>query len=52
MMPGKKDVVSLKVNGERKHIQKQLILCNLKELYALFRERNPDIKVGFSNLPN
>ena len=48
MMPGKKDVVSLKVNGERKHIQKQLILCNLKELYALFRERNPDIKVGFS----
>ena len=48
MMPGKKDVVSLKVNGERKHIQKQLILCNLKELHALFRERNPDIKVGFS----
>ena len=48
MMPGKKDVVSVLVDGERKHIQKQLILCNLKEMYVLFQERHPNVKVGFS----
>lgn len=30
------------------HIQKRLILNNLKELYSLFKERYPSVKVGFS----
>ena len=30
MMPGKKDFVSIKDAGGRRHIQKRLVLCNLK----------------------
>lgn len=48
MMPGKKDYVSVLDNGERKQIQKQLVLCNLKEAHHTFKEKYPNIKVGFS----
>lgn len=48
MMPGKKDVVSLNVDGRREHFQKQLLLCNLTELYSLFLEKFPDLSVSFS----
>ena len=44
-MPGKKDYVSIERN---KHEQKRLILCNLKELYSLFKGEYPDIKLSFS----
>ena len=44
-MPGKKDFVSIKKNV---HKQKRLLLCNLHELYVLFKEQNPELKVGFS----
>ena len=44
-MPGKKDFVSIKRNV---HKQKRLLLCNLKELYAHFKEQNPDVTIGFS----
>lgn len=44
-MPGKKDYVSIKKNV---HVQKRLLLCNLKELYAAFRNKNPEVIVGFS----
>ena len=44
-MPGKKDFVSIKKNV---HKQKRLLLCNLNELYALFKEQNPEVKIGFS----
>ena len=47
-MPGKKDFVSVIDQGERKHLQKQLVLCNLKEAHQRFKEQNPDTKVGFS----
>ena len=30
------------------HKQKQLVLCNLHELFVAFKERNPDVKIGFS----
>jgi len=48
MLPGKKDYVSVKINGKREHVQKRLVLCNLSELYALFKEKYPDAKVGLS----
>lgn len=48
IMPGKKDTISVFVDGSRKAIQKHLILCNLKEAYAQFKEKNPAAKIGFS----
>ena len=50
VMPGKKDFVSVrsKSNGKREHVQKRLILCNLKEAYRLFKDMNPGVKIGFS----
>ena len=44
-MPGKKDFVSVKKNV---HVQKRLILCNLKELHAAFKNKYPNLKIGFS----
>ena len=44
-LPGKKDCVSI---GMKWYMQKRLILCNLKELYAIFMERFPQRKIGFS----
>lgn len=45
MMPGKKDYVSL---GHGQHMQKRLILCNLRELYTEFKKKHPETakKVG------
>ena len=45
LMPGKKDFVSIKKNV---HKQKRLLLCNLHELYVIFKEQNPGLKIGFS----
>ena len=44
-MPGKKDFASI---SRRTHMQKRLILSNLKELYAKVKNTYPDIKIGFS----
>ena len=44
-LPRKKDYVSIQ-KGVRK--QKRLVLCNLHELFVAFKERNPDVKIGFS----
>ena len=44
-LPGKKDYVSIQKGV---HKQKRLILCNLHELFVAFKERNPDVKTGFS----
>jgi hypothetical protein len=49
-MPGKKDYISIKVNGVKIHEQKRLLLYNLKELYSHFRNSHPEVKVGFSKL--
>ena len=48
MMPGKKDCVTILENGERKRIQKRLVLGNLNEIYQQFKAANPEKKVGFS----
>ena len=44
-MPGKKDYVSIQKNV---HKQKKLLLCNLKELYVLYKENNPEIQISYS----
>ena len=50
VMPGKKDFVSVKKEGKRQHIQKRLVLSNLKEVYHEFKERFPDQKLDSPNL--
>ena len=47
-MPGKKDFVSVKQGGKRLHVQKRLVLSNLKEVYCKFKRQFPDYKIGFS----
>ncbi|XP_044594854.1 uncharacterized protein LOC123272219 [Cotesia glomerata] len=48
-MPGMKDFVSIRSDdGNRIHVQKRLILSNLKELYQCFCEINPAERIGFS----
>ena len=44
-MPGKKEYVSI---DRKVHKQKRLVLCNLSELYTSFKEKYPDVKIGFS----
>lgn len=47
-MPGKKDFVSVLSANGRIHVQKRLILCNLKELYQHFKMKYPQQHIGFS----
>ena len=47
-MSGKKDFVSVKQEGTRVHIQKRLVLSNLREVYRAFKDAHPDKKIGFS----
>ena len=44
-MPGAKEYVSI---GYKIHKQKRLLLSNLSELYSAFKEKYPDLKIGFS----
>ncbi len=48
VMPGKEDFYSIHVDGEKKSLQKRLILGDLKELYQIFKKMNKDDKIGFS----
>ena len=49
LMAGMKDFVSVKQpDGKRVHLQKRLILSNLRELYQSFKENHPTVSVGFS----
>ena len=47
-MPGKKDFVSVRQEGRRVHVQKKLVLSNLKEVYHAFKDAFPGKKIGFS----
>ena len=47
-MPGKKDFVSVRQGDKWVHLQKRLLLSNLKELYQQFKEEYPMEKIGFS----
>lgn len=49
LMPGKKDYVSMKdSDNKRIHVQKRLILGNLREIYVLFKMTYENLKIGFS----
>jgi hypothetical protein len=48
LMPFKKDYILTKVSGVKVHEQKQLLLCNFKDLYSHFKNSHPRVKVGFS----
>jgi hypothetical protein len=48
IMPGMKDFVSVNIEGQRQHIQKRLILCNLREIFEQFKHAHPQHKIGFS----
>ena len=48
MMAGKKDCISESRPQGRVTKQKRLVLTNLSELYRLFKQRYPEVKVGFS----
>lgn len=47
VLPGKKDCVSVRIDGEKRKVQKRLILCNLKELYLQWKQ-NTTYQLGFS----
>ena len=46
--PGKKEYVSVKVNGTKEQMQKRLLLTNLKEMHIQYGIKNPNDKIGFS----
>jgi len=48
LMPGKKDCISVRVEGKRVSVQKRLVLCNLKELHRAFKDEYPEIRIGSS----
>ena len=52
VMPGKKDFVSVKKEGKREHIQKRLVLSDLKGVYREFKERFPDTKLASGPIPS
>ena len=47
-MPGKKDCVSVEIEGEKKNIQKRMILRTVYEAYLSFKEEHSHSKLGFS----
>jgi hypothetical protein len=48
IMPGAKDYISVNSEGTKVHLQKQLILCNLKEAYLSSKEQNPEMSLDLS----
>jgi hypothetical protein len=46
--PGKRDFVKVNENGEKICKQRRLLMCNLKEAFAHFKQKHPNHKVGFS----
>ena len=46
VMPGK--WILYQLDKERVHMQKRLVLSNLKEVYQLFKQKHPTKSIGFS----
>ena len=44
----RKDFVSVSDGGQRKHVQKRLLLCTCKEAYHQFKKSYPLVKIGIS----
>ena len=47
-MPGKRDCVSMVLNGKKEKVQERQILCTIYEAYLKFKEDFPGLKIGFS----
>ena len=47
-MPGKQDVVTVRDEMGKRKEQKRVLTMTVKEVYSLFKEEYPDIKVGRS----
>lgn len=47
-VPGKRDFVTVRVNGKKQQIQKRHLLWSLEETYALFKKGYSLVKIGFS----
>jgi hypothetical protein len=45
---GKNDFKSVKIDGKCMHVQKRLILGNLKEINSKFKSDCPEVKISFS----
>lgn len=48
IMPNKKDTVTVRVDCEKKKVQKRLLLSDIKQLHKQFKEQNPEIPIGLS----
>ena len=48
MMPGRKDTVSVIIDGKLTQVQKRLLYFDLRELYELFKIAETTVQVGFS----
>lgn len=48
VMPGRKDYISVREGEGRVHVQKRLVLCNLRELYAIFKDQHSSDHIGVS----
>lgn len=46
--PGKDDFATVMENGEKIQKQRRLLMCNLDEAFALFKEQYPEEKIGFT----
>ena len=44
--PGKKDFISVEKEGKCEHIQKLLVLSDLRGVHHEFKEKIPDCKIG------
>ena len=44
----KKIVLLFEKGGEKKQVQRRLILCNLKEAYCAFKDAHLEVEIGFS----
>ena len=47
-LPGRKDYVSVRIEGKKQHMQKRHLLGTLSELYEAFKVDHPAIKLSFA----
>lgn len=47
-LPGKKDFIIIREDGKKEYMQKRLLVYHLREVYTLFQEQNPNVKIGLS----
>ncbi|KAE8742419.1 hypothetical protein FOCC_FOCC012030, partial [Frankliniella occidentalis] len=48
ILPGKGNSYSVKIGGEKVHMQKRMLLNTVSELHSLFLTKHPDVTISFS----